>query len=139
LTLTFKLINGRNQTHLPCEFGANPFRSSRDISYTNKKVTDSNKNKTSHSSLHAAKTKAKFSCLEMEGPILVLMLHKFVTYLLRHLPTYSPGPTPGVANSKAVRSRFVPRIARVPFQNSGRANPKGNQLTQVQQKSGLRR
>jgi len=37
LTLTFKLIRARDQTRLPCEFGANPFSGSRDISYTNKK------------------------------------------------------------------------------------------------------
>ena len=40
------------------------------------------------------KTKARFSHLKrhlawkQRGPILVLVLHKFVTYLLRHLPTY---------------------------------------------------
>jgi len=37
LTLTFKLVRARDQTHLPCEFGANPFSVSRDISYANKK------------------------------------------------------------------------------------------------------
>jgi len=36
LTLTFKLIRARDQTRLPCEFGANPFSGSRYISYTNK-------------------------------------------------------------------------------------------------------
>jgi len=36
LTLTFKLLRAREQTRLPCEFGANPFSGSRDISYTNK-------------------------------------------------------------------------------------------------------
>jgi len=36
--LTFKLVRARDQTHLPCEFGTNPFSGSRDISYTNKKV-----------------------------------------------------------------------------------------------------
>jgi len=30
LTLTFKLVRARDQTRLPCEFGANPFSSSRD-------------------------------------------------------------------------------------------------------------
>jgi len=40
VTLTFKLVQARDQTCLPCEFGANPFSSSRDISYTNKKTTD---------------------------------------------------------------------------------------------------
>jgi len=29
-----------DQTRLSCEFGANPFSGSRDISYTNKKQTD---------------------------------------------------------------------------------------------------
>ena len=37
LTLTFKHVRVRDQTHLPCEFGTNPFSSSGDISYTNKK------------------------------------------------------------------------------------------------------
>jgi len=37
VTLTIKLVRGRDQTCLPCEFGANPFSSSQDISYTNKK------------------------------------------------------------------------------------------------------
>jgi len=48
------------------------------------------------------KTKARFSRLlrhparEWRGPILVLALHKSVTYLLRHLPTqYSPGTHKG--------------------------------------------
>ena len=40
LTLTFKLVRVRDQTRLPCKFGANPFSSSGDISYTNKKTTD---------------------------------------------------------------------------------------------------
>jgi len=51
------------------------------------------------------KTKARFSHLlrhpawKWRGPILVLVLHKFVTYLLAYLNTYpltySPGPTQG--------------------------------------------
>ena len=36
VTLTFDLDQARDQTRLPCEFGANPFSGSRDISYTNK-------------------------------------------------------------------------------------------------------
>jgi len=36
LTLTFKLVQARDQPCLPFEFGANPFSGSRDISYTNK-------------------------------------------------------------------------------------------------------
>ena len=44
LTLTFKLVRARNQTRLPCEFGANPFSSSRNISQAYKKVRDSAKN-----------------------------------------------------------------------------------------------
>jgi len=43
LTLTFKLVRARDQICLPCEFGANPFSGSQDISYTNKQVTDSAK------------------------------------------------------------------------------------------------
>ena len=39
LTLTFKLVRARDQTRLPCEFGANLFSGSRDISHTNKKVS----------------------------------------------------------------------------------------------------
>jgi len=33
LTLTFKLVRMRDQSHIPCEFGANPFSGSRDILY----------------------------------------------------------------------------------------------------------
>jgi len=36
--LTFKLVRARDETRLPCEFGANPFSGSRDISCTNKKL-----------------------------------------------------------------------------------------------------
>ena len=36
LTLTFKLVRARDQTCLPCEFVANQFTGSRDISHTNK-------------------------------------------------------------------------------------------------------
>jgi len=35
--LTFKLVQARDQTRLPCEFGTYPFSGSRDISYANKK------------------------------------------------------------------------------------------------------
>jgi len=41
--------------HLPCEFGANPFSGSRDISYTNKN-SHSAKNRTLRSSLCAVNT-----------------------------------------------------------------------------------
>jgi len=37
LTMTLKLVRARDQTRLPHEFGVNPFSSSGDISYTNKK------------------------------------------------------------------------------------------------------
>ena len=54
LTLTFKLVRARNQTHLLCKFGANPFSSCGDISYTNKKPqTDGVNNRTCRSSLCA--------------------------------------------------------------------------------------
>jgi len=53
LTLTFKLIRARDQTLLPCDFGANPFSGSGDISHTNKKLTNSAKNRTFRSSLRA--------------------------------------------------------------------------------------
>ena len=57
LTLTFKLVAARDQTRLPCEFGANPFSHSRDIWFANKKnkqkVTDSAKNRTLRSLLRA--------------------------------------------------------------------------------------
>jgi len=50
LTLTFKLMRARDQTHLPWKFGANPFSGSPEIFYSptkqNKKVTDSAKNRT---------------------------------------------------------------------------------------------
>ena len=55
LTLTFNLVRERDQTCLPCEFGANPFGSSRDIS-DSKKVTDSTNNRTLRSSLCAIMT-----------------------------------------------------------------------------------
>jgi len=46
-------VRARDQTCLPCEFGANPFRGSRDISYTNKKMqTDGAKSRTFRSSPH---------------------------------------------------------------------------------------
>jgi len=57
LTLTFKLVRVRDQTRHPYEFGANPFSSSGDISYTNKKPqNDGANNRTFHSSLHVVKT-----------------------------------------------------------------------------------
>jgi len=43
----------RDQTRLPCEFGANPFSSSGDILCTNKKVTDSATKTTLRNSLRA--------------------------------------------------------------------------------------
>ena len=45
-----------DQTHLPCEFGANLFIGSGDISYTNRKVTDTAENRTLRSSLHVVTT-----------------------------------------------------------------------------------
>jgi len=57
-TLTFKLVWTRDQTRLPSEFGANPFSSSRDISYTNKKSETAQKsanNRTLCCSPHAIK------------------------------------------------------------------------------------
>jgi len=51
--LTFKFVWARDQAHLPCEYGANLFTGKWDISYTNKKVTDSTKNRTLHSSTKA--------------------------------------------------------------------------------------
>jgi len=51
LTLTFKVFRARNQTRLPCEFDANSLSGSKDISHTNKKVTDNAKNRTFCSSL----------------------------------------------------------------------------------------
>jgi len=39
VTLTFKLVWARDQTCLPCEFGANPFSHSWDIWFTNKQKT----------------------------------------------------------------------------------------------------
>jgi len=50
------------------------------------------------------KTKARFSRLiwhpawKQRGPIVILVLHKFVTYLLRHLPTYLQPRHPHEAN-----------------------------------------
>ena len=63
LTLTFRLIQARDQTRLPCEFGANPFSGSQDISYTNKTLqTDGAKNRTWRSSLHALKHNYDLEC-----------------------------------------------------------------------------
>jgi len=45
LTLTFNLGQARDQTRLPCEFGANPFSGSQGISYTKKPQTDGAKNR----------------------------------------------------------------------------------------------
>ena len=45
MTSTVKLVLARDQTRLPCEFGANPFSGSRDISYANETTqTDGAKN-----------------------------------------------------------------------------------------------
>jgi len=52
--VTFKFVRASDQTSLPCKFGANPFSSPRDISYTNEQVTDSAQNRTLRSSLRAA-------------------------------------------------------------------------------------
>jgi len=56
VTLTFDLglqtrFGARDQTRLPCEFGANLFSGPQDISYTNKKPTDWQDQKTEHSTV----------------------------------------------------------------------------------------
>jgi len=43
LDLDLQTRPARDQTRVVCKFGANPFSDSGDISYTNKKVTDSAK------------------------------------------------------------------------------------------------
>ena len=48
------------ETRLPCEFGADPFSGFRNISYTNKKVTDTAKNRTLCSSLRAVKNNSSY-------------------------------------------------------------------------------
>jgi len=60
VTLNFKLLRARDRTRILCEFGANPFSGSGDISYKNKKYhrLAAPKNRTSGSSLRAVKTKA---------------------------------------------------------------------------------
>jgi len=64
VTLTFDLdIQTRSSmgpNTLLCEFGTNPFSGYQDISYTNKKVTDSAKNRTLCSSLCVVKIGQKF-------------------------------------------------------------------------------
>jgi len=50
VTLTFDLglqtrFGARDQTRLPCEFGANLFSGSQDISYTNKKTPQTGRTK----------------------------------------------------------------------------------------------
>jgi len=52
MTLTFKLVRPRDQKHLPCEFCANLFSGSGDISYT-KHQTNGAKNRTFRSSRRA--------------------------------------------------------------------------------------
>jgi len=64
VTLTFdldlQLARAKEQIRLPCEFGANPFSGSRDISYTNNKPqADGTKNRTFRSSLRAVRTRGK--------------------------------------------------------------------------------
>jgi len=69
---------------------------------THRKHTSTNQKK-STTTQYTQKTKARFNRLlrhpgcrpKRRGPILVSAFHKFVTYLLRQLPTYSPGPTWG--------------------------------------------
>ena len=53
--LTFKLVRVRDQIRLPCDLSQIRLANSRDISYPNKKVTDSAKNRTLRSSLRAVK------------------------------------------------------------------------------------
>jgi len=50
-------LSRRHQIRLPYKFCTNPFSGSRYISHTNKKVTDSAKNRTLRSSLRAVKPK----------------------------------------------------------------------------------
>ena len=64
LTLTFKLVWARDQTRFPCEFGANPFSGSRDISYTNKK-TDWRRQKQNLPQFTACGNKSSVKCLEL--------------------------------------------------------------------------
>ena len=59
--MTFKLVRARDQTRLSCGFVANTFSGSGDNSYTNKKVTDSAKNRTLRSSLRVV-TKTVCGC-----------------------------------------------------------------------------
>ena len=66
LTLTFKLVQGRDQTHLLWECGTNPFSGSQDTSYTRKKPqTDGAKNRTFCSSMHVIKTTWKLVLFQM--------------------------------------------------------------------------
>jgi len=54
--LDLKIPLSKDQTRLLCEFGANPFSSSQNVSYTNKKPqTDGARNRTFHSSLRVVK------------------------------------------------------------------------------------
>jgi len=82
LTLTFKLVQARDQTRLPCEFGTNPFSGSRDIfSYTNKKVTDSTKNRTLHSSLCAVKIGQYYKKLQVRISCLLFLWNTVQQYM----------------------------------------------------------
>jgi len=59
LTLTFKLVRARDQTRLPCEFGAYPFCGSGDISCTKSHRQRQKQNLTRSSLRAATKWKAK--------------------------------------------------------------------------------
>jgi len=89
VTLNFHLdiqtliVRARDQTCLPCEFGLDLFSGSRDISYTNKKVTDSAKNRTLRSSLRAVIITARSELRK------VLFLELSVTFLFVTLTSFS--------------------------------------------------
>jgi len=73
LTLTFKLVRARGQTRLPCEFGANLFSGSRDISYTNTNTsqTDGAKRRTFCSSLCTVTTSSSSAAAATTTTIIV--------------------------------------------------------------------
>jgi len=83
LTLTFKLIQARDQTRLPCEFGVNPFSGSRDTSYTNKtKQTGGTKNRTFRSSVREVTKLETVSPIVVKATALKQQISKFYPQIL---------------------------------------------------------
>jgi len=92
-TLTFKLVSARDQTHLLCELGGNPFSGSRDIPYPNKKPqADSAKNRTFRSSLRAVKINEHCVVICVQKPaVSTRRQHKLIARLIYFRQTATIG------------------------------------------------